>query len=331
MKRRLFCFFIMLFSVISLNAQGIFPVFLVLDGAQTASDEGRNKVWRPDWPFQLPPDAFTLRFGEISRIKLQWYGVLAEGFPEESFNIEFRLGPCGRTELFPFLLDGNIVQAAFVYDEYDRLGKITIAFPSGEILWELETLEHRDSFPFLVRAFNGQAWFFIFISRGVNEFIETWYDERGNFLGAFGFSFARINNRQRVTAVWEFPGLDSLNLVEYFYDSWGFITEIYRTDGLYKALYYREDLPRFWERRTFGSGGSEGQGRFTLQWDGNDLLSRVTGEADNDGDFLESRFEYTLDERGNWIERREIRIRREAGLLFSSFGTIFRRVLEYRE
>jgi ABC-type taurine transport system ATPase subunit len=42
-------------------------------------------------------------------------------------------------------------------------------------------------------------------------------------------------------------------------------------------------------------------------------------------------YEYDFDERGNWIERREIRMIRSMGHFISTQGTVFRRILEYRE
>ncbi|MCL2320427.1 MAG: hypothetical protein FWC45_10105, partial [Treponema sp.] len=108
--------------------------------------------------------------------------------------------------------------------------------------------------------------------------------------------------------------------------------------GLFGVLYYREDLPRYWERlpRTGMAGGTkdrEGAGNFSLQWDEEGSLVRISYRTASPGTFespVEYRYDYTLDERGNWIERREIRMIRRLGLLVPLPGITFTRVLEYR-
>jgi hypothetical protein len=55
------------------------------------------------------------------------------------------------------------------------------------------------------------------------------------------------------------------------------------------------------------------------------LMRQPTGDASVDS----IRYEYRFDERGNWIERREIIMLREGGVLIPKAGSICRRRVEY--
>jgi hypothetical protein len=93
--------------------------------------------------------------------------------------------------------------------------------------------------------------------------------------------------------------------------------------------FYREDLPRYWERRPVSE--ADEAGNFSLQWDEANFLVRIRGEPENSGSFVDYRYEYELDEKGNWIERRETRMIRAFDLLVPSPGITIKRVLEYRK
>jgi hypothetical protein len=325
---RLICLFTMIFFASALEAQemaeetpvaaGIFPLALILEEARYASYDPNalRPVWRPDWPVELPPDAFRVVSGEISRAEIE----------TEEYSLSMSYSPEGLVEEFPFMLNDKMTQAGIVYGESAEIRKMVLTFPSGEEPWELEFLGnfsfHEDYFPFIVRGFCSGVWYFIYLSRGVNEIIETWYDENGSILGAFKFSLTLIGKDLRIRAIFDYTITEE---TEYHYDSRGFLTEASGPGGLYKVLYYREDLPRYWERRP--AEDEMGGGNFTLQWDEAEFLLRISG-GDNPVDY---RYEYTLDERGNWIERRETRMIQGFGLLVPSQGTVFMRKLEYRE
>ena len=330
-------------------ANGIFPLTLVLEAASYTLDGGG--AWQPDWPLALPPDAFKVRNGEVS-------GIQIEG---EAVSLNCRFDSLGRIEEFPFMLNGSMARVSFVYRSSESSAEVRqdrgsppgiremkVTFPAveepeaspvageeagaspiagDEVSYGLEFLELSDSQPVLARASLGDAWYFIYFSRGVNEAAETWYDEEGNFLGAYGYSLTEIGKNQRIRATRDFS---DPSLTEYFYDSRGLLTETAGSGGVYKVQYYREDLPRYWERRPMESSSDEGAGNFYLQWDERGLLLRVRDISEKNP-AVDYRYEYTLDGRGNWIERREIRMMRSVGLLVPSPGTVFRRVLEYRE
>jgi hypothetical protein len=313
------------------GAGGIFPITLVLEGADYAvSKEGALRiVWRPDWPSRLPVDAFRVLSGEISRATIEGEGI--------SLNLSFN--PEGLLEEFPFMLNGRMAQVSLVYNEFSEKKEMLLAFPSwddsnnsDEDTWRLEFLEYRASFPYLVRASSLDVWYFIYFSGTMDEILETWYDVTGNFIGAFAFSLIEIDKEKRIGVIRDYRDPGS---TEYFYDSRGLLTEAAGPLGVYKVLYYREDLPRYWERQPVGETSA---GNFAFQYDEAGFIPRATGES-GDGQF-DYRFEYTVDERGNWIERRVIQMvyqegilqpgLLQSGLLAPSPGFTYRRILEYR-
>ena len=339
--RRFLCLLALIFSTIpALHAQtqadrrassspsGIFPLTLLLEAAEFA--DSPTEIWRPNWPAELPPDAFRLLSGESSRITL-------EG---EGFFLHFSHDPEGRVEDFPFVLNGRMAQVSVVRQD-GKIRTLLVSFPPNEDTWELEFLEYQDfsppgntplglSFPALVRASIGGVWYFITLSGWAREITETWFDAEGNVLGVYAFSLTEFGGNQRIRAVNNFFGGDNNFDLVYYYDSWGLLQKISGPGGVYTVLYYRDALPRYWERRPAGGDA----GAFYFQWDANGFLVRMmpesAAEPESSAQPVEYRFEYTLDERGNWIERREIQMFRRADLLFPSPGATFRRTVAYR-
>ena len=299
----------------NISTAGIFPLALVLEGAQYAGDAG---AWRPDWPFELPPDAFKVLHGELSRAS-----IVGEGH-----YLTLAFCPDGLVEEFPFMLAGRMAQVYLFYNDVLEIQRLIIDFPAGEEFWEIDFLEHSDSLPTLARGFRLDNWYFIYITWGLNEVRETWYDVEGNLLGAFSFPLATIGQNRRIRAIRDFslPDVDT----EFHFDSRGLVTEVSLANSHYRVLYFREDLPRYWERRPV-VGNLLTTGNFSFQWDVNGLLVRTTGELHQDENtVVDLRYEYDFDERGNWIMRREIRMIRSMGHFVPSLGTVFRRVLEYK-
>lgn len=306
----------------ALHAQSrFFPLALVLEAAEFAALSGG--VWRPDWPASLPPDAFRVTSGDVSGITLEGEGVL----------LSVRYGPGeDRLREFPFMLNGRMAQVSLAF-QCGEIRGITVEFLPGEI-WEMEVLEREAScpaFPALVRVQAGGAWYFISLSRWARGITEVWADVQGNVLWMYGFYLAEFAGDLRIRTVRDManpasPGTD------FYYDSWGFPAVISGPGGFFSALRYRDAFLRYWERRPAGSGEDE---VFYFQWDAGGFFVRMvagTGEPGAaSGLPSEYRFEYTLDDRGNWIERREIRMVYHAGLLFPVPGAVFTRVLEYRQ
>ena len=307
------------------TAAAIFPLALVLEAAKQAEESLKAGfgagIWKPDWPLDLPPDAFIAESGELSACTIEW----------EDFALRLALSPEGALEEFPFMMNGSLAQAAVVFGELSEVKEINLSFSSRDEVCRLELSENLtfrdyfDLFPFLIRASRGNVWYFIYFSGSPNEILETWYDDEGNALGAFGFSLAETGNEKKIRKYWNFSDPDSIT--EFYYDSRGFVTEVVGPDGFFGVSYFREDLPRYWERGPSNGRTSDGA-VFSFQWDEGNFLVRMLSDA---GQFVDSRYEYTLDEMGNWTERKETRMIRNFDLLFPSPGTTFRRVLEYRK
>ena len=305
------------------NAEGFFPLALILEEAQYAGNGHESWLWRPDWPLELPPDLFRAESGEYSKLSIE--------IEDLGFIIE--CGPDGRLEEFPFMLGGRVAWISINYDESRKIRKMILAFSPNDKSWEMEFLEYKDSFPSLVRASHGDAWYFISLSKGGDTIMETWYDEEGNMLTSYGYSLTDIGHNRRIRNFRDYSQTGAVT--EYFYDSRCLLSDITGQDGDFSVLYYRNDLPRYWERRPRNPVSliSDPVGKFSFQWDRNDLLLRIvrvdedSAETDSPAEY---RYEYSFDEAGNWTERREIRMFRRLGLLVPSPGMTIRRVVEYR-
>ncbi|MDR0383501.1 MAG: hypothetical protein LBH50_05890, partial [Spirochaetaceae bacterium] len=69
--------------------------------------------------------------------------------------------------------------------------------------------------------------------------------------------------------------------------------------------------------------------RFALQRDAEGRVVRMTGEAEDESP-LDYRYEYDVDGRGSWVERREFRMTAKLDALIPVAGDSFRRSIEYR-
>ena len=323
--------------------KGIIPLTLILEKAEFAAGRGRGErtLWQPDWPADLPPDAFMVNYGELSRVTLIG----------DAFSLEYKTGEDNCLLSFPMMLGGKFASVSFIYGLNPEIKEMEVMFEGDEPL-KLDFLERfflnnfYDYFPVVIRGSKAGSWFFIYLSGGGNEILESWYDEAGNFLGAFGYTTADIGAERRIVSIRENADPDpEMSTLRYF-DSRGFITESSGPGGVFKAHFYKDDLPRYWERRPVekssewtGDGTAAGTpdspvpgaGKFTFQWDDGNFLVRMTGASDDAGQtILDNRYEYSLDEKGNWTERREVRMFRSGDLLVPGPGTSYKRVLEYR-
>jgi hypothetical protein len=298
-----------------------FPIALILEKAEFTAG-GRNNersLWQPDWPADIPPDAFMVNSGVLSRIMLQG----------ENFSLEYRCDPEGRPVTIPFFFDGLFIQINLVYGDHFIIREMEFLFGKEtepmklEFLDELSLINYRSSFPVVIRCSRADNWFFIYLSGGGAEILESWYDEAGGYTGAYGYTLANAGRSRRIAAIKNYSDTNDGNETgfgtERYFDSRGLITESSNDAGVYKVQYFREDFPRYWEH----------DGKYALQWDDQNFLVRMTGE--NSEGYADSRYEYTFDEKGNWITRQEIRMYRNAELLVPGQGTFYTRILEYRQ
>ncbi|MDR2070391.1 MAG: hypothetical protein LBP81_03100 [Treponema sp.] len=339
MIRRILLFFAFLVSFAPAKAQeedppetpehATFPVSLLLETAETAG--GAEPLWRPDWPMELPPDLFRGRGGGSPFLSVE-AAILPAG-SEAQRVYRFARDREGRVREFPFLLGRVFFQAEFSYNDESLAAAIVLKGPGEADLLDLEVLEWEDSRPSLIRVLQGESYAFVFIQRKAGGILEAWYDTEGRLLEAYDFTLAPQAGGDRIVSC-RLRGNGGEE--RYDYDGRGFVTGISGSPGDFSVLYYLEDLPRYREYRPAASGeedpGAPAPGVYSLRWDEKAFLLSLSGIASGkDADPVDCRYEYTLDEGGNWIERREIRMIRGLGLLIPSPGVTIRRILEYEE
>jgi hypothetical protein len=258
-------------------AQEELSVAALLDAAA-----GAHRTWRPDWPLDLPPDLFSIPgavsiavdFGGEEKLELVMEGERFRAFPV-LMRIPGQGGPRTR------LLQGR--------GEYDGQGRIVkISWKGGgpeaeaeaEYEGDAEVLERDgEERPVLWRIFSG-GYYFAALEYGASA-AETWYDEAGKA------PFVLITDYTDYTD----------------YNNEGLISAVTRNGETVSALYHAGAMPRYLEIR-----GQDGETvvreSYVYQWDQAGRLVRFSGGPEN----LDCRYEYTLDDRGNWTERRELRM-----------------------
>ena len=288
----------------------VFPITLLLNNAEfTASG-----FWQPDWPYGFPPDAFRLNSND-------WDSVIVRN-GEEQFSVRRE---SGLTE-FPAFLQGNMTQVRFEYAENSALLQfiyVNDSITGSSIM--MEVLEYADNAPYLLRILRDDIYYFVYLqNRGLNSY-ESWYDTEGFLLEYF--TYAYLENSGRIKSV------TRLTVNETYlrnYDSRFLVTEVdisllgQRTE-IYSVNYIHELLPRYWNQQTANTQAQN----LSLQWDNNNRLVRVFSESANN--FIDSRYEYVFDERGNWTERHETLMIPVSGLLIPAQGTSYYRTIEYNK
>jgi YD repeat-containing protein len=342
---------------------GLFPLGMLLDTAVLG-----EAPWRPDWPAAMPPDGFTLNAGQARALTLILPAGYAEAPPgggdtaetadtveggDEEATVEYRLvrDMAGRFLEFPFIINGALYQGTVEYDGGAAAQKISLDNPSdspaagaadspGNAAWEFELLEYRQGDPVLARINANGTWSFVAPEYQETRTRETWYDAEGRAQGFFSLEYRLEDGAKRLLST-DRRSDQQETILAYRYNSAGRVSAINAPEGDYTALYNAEARPRYWERP---------EGSYVLQWDERGLLVRLTGitrnagadtgaeanteaaettEADAEGRQLDIRYEYALDERGNWIERRETSFARRFGRLVPQSNATIRRIILY--
>lgn len=309
---------------------------------------GQDLLWRPDSPLDMPPDLFSLTqpdsagtrspsAGNVRSISVRFAD---DGDAGLTIPVSAVWGDGPYLNCFPVFLSGATGPEGFfqAQAEFDAAGGLRIIRGFGED-FTAEFLEES-----LVRVKAADSYYFVLLENGPQGAGETWYDPAGKALfiviteHPFGESL-RISFQDEAA---ETPPVET----GYYYDSTGALTGISSPGGEWSALYDALGRPRYWERRpsaaaetssvpaaggqTAPGGPGESPGNYTFQWDERGLLVRFyggpAGETENG---IDCRYEYTLDERGNWIERREIRMIPRSGRLIPVPGRTLRRCISY--
>jgi hypothetical protein len=318
--------------------------------------------WRPDWPEDFPPDAFSLHGRALSVTLDSGAGPVTLSRDSE-----------GRLREFPFFLDGAFIQVKADYGPSGALLSLS-AESAGKSPAEESVDSPADSsagswrFDFPgeaspegivpgndpVRVSRGGTWYFVLFLDTGSALSETWYDGEGNFLAYYKAHIRRDGPRWRIRSL-EFRRREEPGREDYDFDSADRITAVSSPRGDFTAL-YRAGLPRYWERRPApaGSGPETGpppdagspapaapdpagppeppaEGNFVLQWDEAGFLVEkrpAPGETGgiNGGVF---RYEYERDRRGNWVKRRELEMTDFAGVRVPVFRREITRQILY--
>jgi len=265
-------------------------------------------TWRPDWPDHIPPDAFLVNYEN----RLPPVIELSNG--TETYTV--RRNNEGRLLEFPFFFENGYAKVQVVYavsgalrsmnvtlknntsgedddqDQQDQTEKtLNISFPVD--FFPYSDLSLGGSFlPVTVNS--DDSSFFVFIFESPVFLAETWYDQDGNMLA---YCSASVNVEDGKWRIWslQINDADGTRFTDYFFDSYGNITEINIEDRAFSA-FFRDKRPTFWQWNGC---------QYDFQWDTRGILTILKATDENDGFFTEYRYEYRLDTFGNWVKRQE--------------------------
>jgi len=269
-------------------------------------------TWRPDWPEHIPPDAFFVNYE--SRLPL----IIELSNETETYLV--RRNSEGRLLEFPFFFENGYAKVQVVYAASGALRSMNVTLKnntsdedgdqdqedSGQDQTE-KTLNISfpvNFFPYSDLSLGGSflpitvnsddASFFVFVFESPLFFAETWYDQDGNMLAYCGASVNVENGKWRIRSL-QINDADGTRFTDYFYDSFGNITEINLEDRTFSA-FFRDKRPTSW--RWNGC-------QYDFQWDTRGILTIIKATDENDGFLAEYRYEYGLDTSGNWVRRQE--------------------------
>ncbi|MDR3192566.1 MAG: hypothetical protein LBT87_05830 [Treponema sp.] len=364
----------LLFPVsLALSAQVPFPLAPALETAcfggvfAPAADlaSGFGSAWQPDWPADIPPDAFNVK-GDAALIRISGtvtrYGDSAETKMAALSPFEYRLNRDSGDRLvdFPLALEGAFFQ---VHADYSPSGGIATLVFTGtgggegetgtETAAETETAAGAEQeswiaefpLPYIpfespapkfpgeaVRVSRGNSVYFVLFEEGGGRIAESWYDPEGSLAGYFISFFEEREGRRRILSILGFDGAE-----RYHFESGAHVSAVRGVRGGFSAVYgakgqvlEREFTP------AEPDAALKRPERFAFQWDERFLLVSMRDisparSSGPDGSPIEFRYEYTLDRRNNWLSRRETAYIARGGLLIPAGTKQIDRSIVYRE
>jgi hypothetical protein len=258
---------------------------------------------------------------------------------------------------FPFVINGEIVQVSCTRNKGGVISNININIKATKTAETSESENESESSntidieflkydennnPALARVNNGGAWSFVSFNNAA--FLEGVTDENGVLQGAFILKKAEINGKPYLTNIEYNSAAEGTSKSQtFFYDSFGKISGIEISSGTetnidgenepqsYNAIFNGKGLVQ-WERN-----GDV----YNFQWDEKKHLvamdCKITNTAGSEngenGEITEAEFlyEYTFDNRGNWIERRELGMEQIAGISNAGTITVIKRKIQYKK
>jgi hypothetical protein len=294
-------------------------------------------LWRPDWPREIPPDAFEAEGAAAVLVELGEAGGVGEGESSGPLLDRYRLAwdSRGRPAELPLALpaagpagDPLFVQARLRYEGEKGLNSLDLEIPCPGADSGLETLTIRFEEPYVpgilppLKVEYGDRLYHVRFHAGIHEITETWFDPWGIF---FAYFKTRIESTEEGSPVWRILGLEGAEYgrdesgwgpkesgaysLSFFYESGGNLSERAGPGGSFSAIYGEQ--PLYWSRASR---------EFSLQWDQGGRLVRLRDLGEDGPSPADFRYEYEFDSRGNWILRREIALYRTGNLLLPVYG-----------
>jgi hypothetical protein len=297
-------------------AEWIYPVSPVLEIIKR-QDIG----WRPDWPLEADPDAFTLPEGALS---------LSLELPGGTIRLEKDAE--GRLTAFPLLREGVLLQAALQSPPGTDMPSFTLGGEGGWIY------EYRQVFGGYAVS-REESLYYVLLSGTVERPTETWYDRYGNPYGFYAFPKTLAAGELRICGIEGSYGGEAppdpeteasaghgreTEVREYYdFDSRANITRVVSAAEEFSALYGRDNRLRYWNMRS-GSHDDPFRQDLSLQRDEQGLMVRILGEK------IDLRYEYELDEREAWVLRRVFSVTPAYRAFFPSLPLETARRIQYR-
>ncbi|MDR1445381.1 MAG: hypothetical protein LBI90_00655 [Treponema sp.] len=275
-------------------AEWIYPVSPVLEIIKR-----QEIIWRPDWPLEAVPDAFTLPAGALSlSLELPGGAMYLEKDAE------------GRLRAFPLLREGVLLQVVLQSPSGEDMPSFALG---GEGGW---VYEYRQDFGGYTVS-RGESLYYVLLSGAGDISTETWYDRYGNPYGFYAFPKTLAAGELRICGIEGSYGGEApsdpeteasaessagrgreTEVREYYdFDSRANITRVVSAAEECSALYGKDNRLRYWNMQS-GSRDDLFRQDLSLQWDEQGLMVRILGEE------IDLRYEYELNERGAWILRR---------------------------
>ena len=294
---------------------------------------GGQVDWQPDWPANIPVDAFSILNDDVAR------RISALTLDGGGVSLTARRSAEGILTEFPVFLNGGFYQFSANLDSAGRIRGFTM---DGENPLEIEFLafENSGGEPSLARIHQGESWFFASIMHSDALILETWYDVDGNPLAVFtsqvfaGRAGWRPESYRSVLQVApdpegtgdteseasSQPTAPAVSESRLYFDGAGNTTRIDADGHIFEAL-YSDNILSYWKKPDLGN--------VALQWDETGCLARMAGITQDDVP-LDYRYQYRLDGRGAWTARLDVRMMLELGVLIPFPGDSFRRTIQYR-
>jgi hypothetical protein len=303
-----------------------FPLSLVLEAVYG----GAGGRWRPDWPLDIPPDAFTVK-GAASRISLDLDGV----------SYDLARDAQGRLTDFPLVVpaivgsdEGPVLaQAGVRYHAEGGIAGLSVRLPSA-LTWTaqfpLSYIPGHGTPPAkgedAVKVQCESQLYYVLFSEGAAEIAETWFDPWGEFVAYFT---TRVEGTGSPWGIpWRVLSQDGASFRrDYRYESGGNLSQYAGNGGQFSAFYSAQQRPLYLAQVL-----SSETRIFSFQWDEQGLLTRMRDISPEAPPVpVDFRYEYEFDARGNWVLRRETALFLRDGLLLPASAREVTRKISYTQ